>query len=117
MHVFGSTVYVHNDNDKTSGGRSFAAVNLGYGPLTAIILYWDNKRHFYGRCHHARHDDYKFLIEQTPRQRLLDKYATNIMKPLPTPSIMFEEVNSPFSLHNSFTNTITTPLYGPLGLI
>ena len=116
MHVFGSTIYAHNDNDAALGNRSFLAVWLGYGPSTAIILYWDKARNIYGRCHHACHDDYDFQTDGAPAQLLLERYVSKEDRPLPEPCINYEEINSPFAPYNCFTYSVTLPPSGPTGL-
>ena len=82
-------------HNKTLGERSFPATWLGYGPSTAVIHYWNNKTDAYGRCHHGQIDDYTYQAKDCPAQTLLDSYATNVIKPLPTPSAMYKEVGLP----------------------
>ena len=73
MHVFGSTIYAHNNNDQKLGDKSFSAVWLGYGPSTAILLYWDPVRNIYDRYHHSCIENYTFQVKADPAQILIDK--------------------------------------------
>ena len=73
---------MHDNNSKTLGDKSFLAVWIGYGPSTAILLYWDHNKDNYDQCHHGIIDGYNFPIKDAPGQILLDKYAISINEKL-----------------------------------
>ena len=53
LHIFGCTMYLHLNNSKSLGIGNEPMLWLGYGPLTAVLLYWNFRNGVVGRCHHA----------------------------------------------------------------
>lgn len=115
MHIFYSTLYVHNKNDKIIGGRIFPEVWLGFGSYTEILLYWYRIRVTYSLFHHGSYDYYEFQVTNYPRQIILDIFSCTQNKQLETPGINYYEINSPFSPEISFSYKVTLPTSSPIG--
>ena len=115
LHVFGSTIYVHNDSSKSLGEPSFPAAWLGYGPSTSLLLYWDPDRNIYLRCHHGHIDDYAFLMKNAAGQIVIDIFLLKSELTLPLVTSILDIADSPFLPHNSQSYTVTIPPSVPIG--
>ena len=87
--MFGSMVYIHTDDDKRLNNKSFPATFLGYGPYTAVILYWNRTTNYFGLCHQSCINDKTSSSTDVPAQILLVKYVTSTYKPLQTNHILY----------------------------
>ena len=70
--------------EQALGDCNFPAVCLGYGPSTAIHLYWDPTRDLYSRCHHRQVDDFNVLLKDAVAQSIIDKFVHHKISSLPS---------------------------------
>ena len=116
LHIFGCTLYLHLNETKSLGACSEPFVWLGYGPSTAVLLYWNHLTNEFNRCHHGRLDDLVFPVESAPGNKMIDKYVKGEPASLANQSFNLERVYTPFLPCNSFTYQVRIPPSEPLGL-
>lgn len=117
IHVFGATVYVHNELTKKLDDRATAGIFLGYGASTAVVYYCDATTKIIKRAHHVKVDNYQIgASNNTPGSQLIARHANIADVKLPASTSSLQHQVSPFNYDTLFTYDVTLPSQGPLGL-
>jgi len=118
LHIFGTTMYVHDHNAKKLDPKATTGIFLGYGSSTAVLYYLDPLKQSIKRAHHARFDPLQIGGNDiTPGSQLIRKHADLHKIHLPDNDLTLEKVISPFSYELLFTYSVSIPKKGPIGLI
>jgi len=118
LHIFGATIYVHDDTSKKLQDRAKVGIFLGYAATTSVVYYFDKLKNTIKRAHHVRIDDFQICgSDSTPGYLMINKYATLHNDILPEPSTTLHHVNSPFESKDLFSYEVNIPYKDQLGLL
>jgi len=117
MHIFGASIYVHNEQAKKLDHKTCKGIFLGFGASTAVVYYLDQNKQTIKRAHHAKVDNHEIGASPNSPGSLLIKHHSHLDDVvLPKEKSQLEVIDSPFSYETLYSYEVTITETGPIGL-